>query len=417
LRTEKHKVVVVGAGPAGATASIFLSKSGIDHVLLDKSFFPRDKVCGDALSGKVLPILKKIDPGIIDDISSDKEHYKGSHGIRFAAPNGKYIDIPFDRNSDFTTAPPGYISKRIDFDDHLFRLTESDHCDRREGHTLEKIERDPSTGQLDLHVKNNSGEMVLRTPLMISGEGDRSIAARQLAGHRMEPGHYCAGIRVYYKNVSDMHEHNFIELHFLKELLPGYFWIFPLPGGMANVGAGILSSRLRKNKINLKEKFKAAIEQNPTIRERFLNAEPVTPIEGWGLPLGSKRRKISGDNFMLTGDAASMIDPFTGEGISNAMYCGMMAAETAKHAISHNLFGAGFLQQYDEIVYKRLWDELRLSKTMQDLSSVPWLFNMVVNRAKSSPTLRDTISCMFDDLELRSRLRNPMFYLKLILNR
>lgn len=417
MRTEEHKVVIVGAGPAGATTSIFLSKAGIPHVLIDKSSFPRDKICGDALSGKVLPILKKMDPGIIEKIGTDTDHYIGSHGIRFAAPNGRYIDIPFDRHSDFTTAPPGYISKRIDFDDHLFRLTTSPYCDRREAHTLQRIERNTSDGELELFVRNEQEEMILRTSLMISGEGDRSIAARQLAGHHMDPGHYCAGIRVYYENVSDMHKHNFIELHFLKELLPGYFWIFPLPGGRANVGAGILSSRLRRKKINLKEQFRKAIESNPTIKHRFHGAKALTPIEGWGLPLGSKRRKISGDNFILTGDAASMIDPFTGEGISNAMYCGMIAAETAVKAIEQGNYHAGFLRQYDESVYIRLWDELRLSKTMQDLSSVPWLFNMVVNRAKSSPTLRDTISCMFDDLELRSRLRNPMFYLKLILNR
>jgi flavin-dependent dehydrogenase len=64
----------------------------------------------------------------------------------------------------------------------------------------------------------------------------------------MEPKYYAAGLRAYYKNVTGTNEDNFIELHFIKKMLPGYFWIFPLPNGEANVGVGLLSDMVRKKK-------------------------------------------------------------------------------------------------------------------------------------------------------------------------
>ena len=414
VKTERHKVVIVGAGPAGSTASIFLSKAGIPHLLIDKATFPRDKICGDALSGKVIPILRKMSPELPEMLSVNSDQFIGSYGIRFSAPNGKYIDIPFDNSKDFKGKPPGFISKRIDFDNFLFKRTSSSFCEIREQHSLKSVKR--IDNELELEIESSEGTYKIITSQLISSEGDRSITAKTLGGYKMEPAHYCAGIRTYYEGITEMHEHNFIELHFLKEMLPGYLWIFPLPNGMANVGAGMLSSRIRNKKADIKKQMQHAIAHNPKISHRFKNARIVDPVKGWGLPLGSKKRPISGSNYLLTGDAASLIDPFTGEGISNAMYCGMIGAEITMAAIAANDFSAKFLKEYDNKIYHRLWDELRLSKTMQDLSSVPWLFNFVVNRAQKNKTLQDTISCMFDDLELRSRLRNPAFYLKLLFN-
>src|SRR5437762_969777 len=84
---------------------------------------------------------------------------------------------------------------------------------------------------------------------------------------------------------------------FLKELLPGYLWIFPLPNGEAYVGVGMLSSEVSRRKINLRQLMMELIRSHPPISERFAEAEMVGELNGWGLPLGSKKRKISGDHF------------------------------------------------------------------------------------------------------------------------
>ena len=180
---------------------------------------------------------------------------------------------------------------------------------------------------------------------------------------------------------------NYIELHFLKEFLPGYLWIFPLPNGEANVGVGMRSDVISKKKINLKKEMMNIIKPYPALKERFIDAELVDDIKGFGLPLGSKKRKISGDNYILIGDAASLIDPFTGEGIGNAMICGMKAAETIINDSSKNRFSSNALISYDEKVYNRLWKELLLSYRMQQLVRFPWLFNFIVKKANNNKTV------------------------------
>ncbi len=409
------QIVIVGAGPAGCATSMFLSKAGISHTIIEKSKFPRDKVCGDALSGKVVYVLKQLNNGLLEKYTNDAPHFLPSWGVKFVAPNGKSIDIPFKSDISKETHAPGFISKRMDFDNSLFEQLDKNFANIIDQTELIKVEQ--SLNGINLFCKQAGKEVIFNEVKMVVGaEGDRSILGKQLGGIKKENLHYCAGIRAYYEGVTELHSQNFIELHFLNELLPGYFWIFPLPNGQANVGAGMLSDTVSKKRINLKADMLRAIEQNPGVRDRFKNAKLVGKIEGWGLPLGSKQRKISGNNFLLTGDAASLIDPFTGEGIGNAMYSGMLAAAHIEEALKANRFDAAFNQNYDKVFYHKQWDELKLSHTMQKLVKYPWLFNFVVNKANKNSTLRETISCMFEDLDMRAKLRSPKFYLKLLFN-
>lgn len=408
-------IVIIGAGPAGCSTSLFLAKNKIPHTIIDKALFPRDKVCGDALSGKVVYVMKQLNEQMIYDYNQNSNQFLPSWGVKFVAPNGKSIDIPFKNDISKETHAPGFISKRIDFDASLFNRLDRNYAQIFDGTELINVEK--NNNGITLQLKNNTEEFEIKdVKMLIGAEGDRSMVAKKLSNIKKENDHYCAGIRAYYEGVTELHNQNFIELHFLEELLPGYFWIFPLPNGQANVGAGMLSSSVSAKKVNLKEDMLRAIANNPKIKHRFANANLVGKIQGWGLPLGSKKRVISGDNFLLTGDAASLIDPFTGEGIGNAMYSGMLAAAHIQNCITQNNFSATFNQQYDSAFYDRQWDELKLSHTMQKLCKYPWLFNFVVNKANKNRALRETISCMFEDLDLRAKLRNPLFYVKLLIN-
>lgn len=412
---KANDIVIIGAGPAGCSTSLFLAKHKIPHTIIDKAVFPRDKVCGDALSGKVVYVMKQLNNSMIYDYNSNPGQFLPSWGVKFVAPNGKSIDIPFKSDISKETHAPGFISKRMDFDASLFNQLDKEYATIIEGAEVKEVVQ--HSGGIDIeYVKDNLTHTLQNIKLVVGAEGDRSIVAKKLASIKKENDHYCAGIRAYYSGVTGLHDQNFIELHFLEELLPGYFWIFPLPNGQANVGAGMLSSSVSAKNVNLKKDMLRAIANNPKIKHRFANAELVSPIQGWGLPLGSKKRIISGDNFLLTGDAASLIDPFTGEGIGNAMYSGMLAAAHIKNCIAQNNFTATFNQAYDAAFYDRQWDELKLSHTMQKLCKYPWLFNFVVNKAHKNKALRETISCMFEDLDLRAKLRNPLFYVKLLIN-
>ncbi len=408
-------IVIIGAGPAGCSTSLFLAKNKIPHTIIDKAIFPRDKVCGDALSGKVVYVMKQLNPEMIDDYNNNSNQFMPSWGVKFVAPNGKSIDIPFKSDVSKEKHAPGFISKRIDFDASLFNKLDKNYANVLDGTELLDVIK--TNDGITIQLKNNIESFEIKNiKMLIGAEGDRSLVAKKLSDIKKENDHYCAGIRAYYEGVTELHDQNFIELHFLEELLPGYFWIFPLPNGQANVGAGMLSSSVSAKKVNLKEDMLRAIANNPKIKHRFANAKLVNNIQGWGLPLGSKKRVISGNNFLLTGDAASLIDPFTGEGIGNAMYSGMLAAAHIQNCIKQNNFSAEFNQTYDKAFYDRQWDELKLSHTMQKLCKYPWLFNFVVNKANKNKALRETISCMFEDLDLRAKLRNPLFYVKLLIN-
>jgi geranylgeranyl reductase family protein len=413
----KHSdIVIVGAGPAGCATSLFLAQKGIPHTIIDKQTFPRDKICGDALSGKVVYVLNQLDPTITKEFQNTSSNYTDSWGVKFVAPNGKAIDIPFISQKTKDVSPPGFISKRMDFDYSLFSRLNTTYAKIHQQTALTTIARNGETYTLGCIANNNETIVFKDVKLLIGAEGDRSIVAKQLANHRKENNHYCAGIRAYYEGVTDLHPENYIELHFLEELLPGYFWIFPLPNGQANIGAGMLSASVSKKKVNLKEDMLRAIANNPNIKHRFTHAKLVGKIQGWGLPLGSKKRSLCGDGFLLTGDAGSLIDPFTGEGIGNALYSGMLAADTIEHAIKANRFDHDFLKEYETAFYDRQWDELKMSHTLQRLCKFPWLFNFVVNKAHKNKALRETISCMFENADLRAKFRNPFFYFKLLFN-
>ncbi len=407
-------VTIVGAGPAGSTTSLFLSKQKVPHVVIDKAQFPRDKICGDGLSGKVVSVLEDLNPDWLAEMQADKTRFLDSWGVRFVAPNGKAIDLPFRINAQQPERAPGFISKRLHFDYFLFSKLDRSLAQVFENTELKKIERQQEW--LILHLLQNGQTVKARTRLIVAAEGERSVVARQLAGYRMQPQYFYAGIRAYYENVADLHPQNFIELHFLEECLPGYFWIFPLPNNQANVGVGILSSDIRKRKLNIRQIMLNAIENNPTIRQRFKQARLLGPIRGWGLPLGTVQHPLSGERFLLTGDAGSLIDPFTGEGIGNAMFSARIAAQLIPQFVKANDFSAEQLKLYDQQVYDRLWSELNLSATLQKLVRQRWLFNFVINRIQSNQRLQDTFSTMFNDLDNRAQLRSPLFYLKLLFN-
>lgn len=412
---EESKIVIVGAGPAGCSTSLFLSKHKIPHTIIDKAVFPRDKICGDAISGKAVYVMQQLDPEMTGLCEKDSVHFRDSWGVKFVAPNGKALDIPFRSSTSDNKHSPGFISRRLDFDHFLFQQLNKTYATVIEGAELKELR--PTNEKYELtYLKDHSEFTLCNVQLVVGAEGDRSIVAKKLAGIHKENQHYVAGIRAYYSGIKDLHPQGYIELHFLEELLPGYFWIFPLPNGQANVGAGMLSSYVSKKKVNLKEDMLRAIANNPKIKHRFEGAQMLGKIQGWGLPLGSKRRPLSGHGFLLTGDAGSLIDPFTGEGIGNALYSGMLAASHIKSCVESNRFDAEFNKKYDEAFYSRQWDELKLSHTLQKLCKYPWLFNFVVNKAHKNKTLRETISCMFEDLDLRAKLRNPLFYFKLLLN-
>ncbi len=410
MKKITSRVTILGAGPGGATTALFLAKAGIPCLLLEKETFPRDKVCGDALSAKCVDMLRKLDPAILDDFTKQDIQVE-SAGINFIAPSLEVLKLSFGINTGNKNTIAGFISKRIHFDQFLIKyVKQKSFIQFIENCGIKEIVKTANGWNL------KSSEYEIETELLIDASGANSPFARHYAGIQKEDKHFSAGLRAYYKNVKGLDQENYIELHFLKEFLPGYFWIFPLPNGEANVGVGVRSDVVKKNKMNLKKEMLELIQAHPAFKDRFADAEMIGELKGFGLPLGSKQRPLSGDRYMLVGDAGSLIDPFTGEGISNAMISGMKAAETVIATFDQNAFDATSLSIYDKSVYRRLGPELKLSTHFLKALNYPWLFNFVVRKANKNKTLRETMCCMFESVDLRKKLKNPVFYFKFLFN-
>jgi len=346
--------------------------------LVDKADLPAEKICGDALSGTVLKVLQRF-PGNCFEEFLKLEPKIPSWGIRFAAPNGDLLDVPFVLDKTPETPPPGYICRRKIFDGFLQQQVRDLTTFSLIGNfPVKEILREKETFLL----KGENED--LRCRMIIGADGAHSTVGRILASHSLNHKQYCLGVRAYFKGVKDLHPQNFIELHFLEDILPGYFWIFPMADGLANVGMGILYEKMKAAPESLSAMLQEIIHTHPALSARFAGAEMEGKIEAHGLPLGPDPKSISGGGFLLAGDAASLVDPFSGEGIGNAMVSGEIAAGLIREAFAANNFSAGFLKQYDERIRKRLGRELKTSHRIQELCSHPALFNLVVKKANKN---------------------------------
>jgi geranylgeranyl reductase family protein len=409
LQTTDSDLVIVGAGPSGCTTALCLADSGLKVALIDKGVLPGDKTCGDALSGTVLKVLKRL-PGNCFDEFLKLEPKNPSWGIRFIAPNGESLDVPFVLEKKPETTPPGYLCKRKLFDGFLQKkVRELSSYGVTGDFQVKQIIRDKE----NFIIKGEKED--LRCRMIVGADGTPSTVARILAGYSLNHKQYCLGVRTYFSGVSGLHREQFIELHFLEELLPGYLWIFPMNGGLTNVGLGILYEKMKTSPDSLSAILQRIIHKHPSLSTRFANAKMTGKIETHGLPLGPDPKAISGDGFLLAGDAASLVDPFSGEGIGNAMISGEIAAGMVREAFSKNDFSSEFLKQYDKRINEKLGRELKTSRRIHELCSHPGLFNLVVKKANRNKELKEMFTRMYTNQDVRDQLMNPLFYIKILM--
>lgn len=401
-----YDVIIVGGGPAGATAALYAKRLGLKSIIVDKAIFPRDKICGDALSGKSVRILNELN--LIDEV----EKLDGSviNRITFGSPNNKKFDVYLSGSETNNHITKGFVIPRKIFDNFLFQEAKN-VTDVKEGFTVKDLlfENGFVTG---ISGENQSGETeIIKAPVVLGCDGYNSIVARKLKLYEMDMENTSVAIRCYYEGVKGLSDQ--IELHFVKEVNPGYIWLFPAGDGKANIGIGLSKSDAKKEKRTLRE-ILDEITKSDYFKDRFSDAKQLEKPVGWNLPLGSIHRKNHGDGFMLLGDAAGLIDPFTGEGIGNAMVSGKYAMETIAKCKNNKDFSEKALSEYDTILWDEIGKELKTSTKLQQLARSRFLLNFVINRAARNEEVQNIISGMLSNEIPKDELSSPMFYFKIL---
>lgn len=371
-------VIIVGAGPAGCACTYMLKDSGLKVAMLEKGSFPKDKICGDGLTLDIVQQLERMNPDLARRFESLSQKIP-SYGIRVISPSNEEMLIPFLKNGQKANY---YLCERKVFDQFLY-----EQCLQNENLNVFLDTRVEEVRYVESGVAIRTNRETLRCSLVVGADGAHSAVASSLLRKPIDRRHHIAGLRRYYSNVEGLNPDNYLEILFLKPILPGYLWIFPLPGGKANVGIGVLSSSVSKKRLDLKKMFNDFLATDPNLKERFKHAQPLEPVKGHGLPLASRGLRRSGDRFVLLGDAGSLIDPLTGEGVGNAIRSGRFAADVIMAAFQLQRFDSSFLKKYDDRLKRAMGSEIRLNTFVQKMIAFPAVTSFLINRVNRSEYL------------------------------
>jgi geranylgeranyl reductase family protein len=341
--TSHADVVVVGAGPAGSAAATFLAQAGRAVVLLEKSSFPRDKVCGDALTPRAVKALQLL--GLHEEAEGRSRGWARQEGLRMYG--GRVVlDLPWPRLKDFPSH--SVTATRAVFDHTLARHAEINGAQLWEGtEAIEPVWLTKAHERIaGVRYRRDDGRHgVVRAPVVIAADGNSSRIAVAAGLHRDRKRPMGVAIRAYYRSPRasmDVME-GFLEMRLKPlavqspavgegELLPGYGWIFPLDGGLVNVGWGLLDSSAHFGSTNYRDVLHRWVATLPA--DWDLNADTLQDRpRSAGLPMAHNRRPMVGRGLVLIGDSAGMVNPFNGEGISYAIEAAALAADAIDRAL------------------------------------------------------------------------------------
>ena len=401
-----YDLIIVGAGPAGTTAALYAERNNLNCIVVDKATFPRDKICGDALSGKSVRIFDEL------NLTKEIEQLEGSeiNRITFGGPNHKHFNVHLKGNKKNNYITKGFVIPRKVFDYFLFKKAK-EVTEILEGFKVKDLIYKNGKPVGIKGVNRKGDEQIIEAPIILGCDGAHSIISRKLDAYQKDMEHTAVAIRCYYEGVEGLS--NQIELHYIREVKPGYFWLFPAGDNKANIGIGLSKNDAKKEDRTLTN-IMEEVTQSQYFKERFSNAKPLEKPRGWNLPMGSIHRKNYGDGYMLLGDAAGLVDPFTGEGIGNAMVAAKYAISTAKKAKDKGDYSKNVLSEYDQLLWGEIGKELRTSTKLQSLSRSSFLLNFVINRASRNQEVQDIISGMLSKEIPKDELSSPLFYFKIL---
>jgi geranylgeranyl reductase family protein len=331
-------VIVVGAGPAGASAAYHLAEAGVDVLLLEKSAFPRDKICGDGLTPRAVRQL------VAMGIDLEAPGWQRNLGLRIVGAEHR-LELPWPELAAFP--PYGLVRTRADLDEILARHAEKAGARLMERTAVTGPVVDERTGRVtgvtakpvDDRGRRLGGDETYTAPVVVACDGVSARLAIALGLERRDDRPMGVAVRAYYE--TSRHDDEWMESWLelwdgdpgTSNLLPGYGWIFGVGNGTANVGLGILNTSTAFQHVDYKDVLRRWLAHTPD-EWGFRDENLVGRIGSAALPMGFNRKPHYTRGMLLCGDSGGMVNPFNGEGIDYALESGHLAAETVVQALA-----------------------------------------------------------------------------------
>ncbi len=381
-------VIVVGAGPSGATAAYHLARAGLSVLLLEKTAFPREKVCGDGLTPRATAQLIRL--GI--DVSEDAG-WLHNKGLRIYG-GGMRLHLEWPELGDY----PGYglVRTRLDLDEQLARHAQKAGAQLYERCTVTGPVTDEQTGRIvGVTARHEGGsEVTYRSRVVIAADGNSSRLAIARGLQRQDKRPMGVAVRTYFTSprTHDDWLESWLELWDGKPnegaLMPGYGWIFGMGDGTSNVGLGILNTSSAFGRVDYKDLLRRWLDHVPP-EWQYTPEFQVGPIRGAALPMGFNRKPHYDRGLVLVGDAGGMVNPFNGEGIAYGMQSGEIAADVIASALARDNAAAQemALARYPQLMAEALGGYYTLGGVFVKLIGNPKVMQIATRHGLPRPLL------------------------------
>ena len=380
------EVLVVGGGPAGSALATALASAGRDVLLVEARRHPRTKTCAEYASPRIAEELGRLGTPTADWQQSAVP-LKGmqvivgqdAFGLHYADRGGERAAWGLDR--------PGF--------DALLAAGAA----RAGARVLERttfLRPQVTNGRISGAVlRDSSGEHRVQARWLVGADGARSRVASSLGVSRGAFAPRRLGLVARYEGIPELAGHG--EMHVGRGF---YIGLAPVPGGQLNVGMALPLPRSGNARPPAERAFESAIAGLPAVAARLAGSRRLTSIHG-AAPIGHRVTRAAGDGWLLIGDAAGFIDPFTGEGI----YRALRSARLASGALAAP--DANVAQAYQAGRRSAFASKDALTWLIQGMLAAPPLLAYAARRLGSRPRLADVLGGSLGDCRPATDALNP----------